>query len=659
MRALRHLSEATFARDAVILALVTLVVYLLTGDHPPLGSSTRYPEACREMAELGEWLVPQLGYVPYLEKPPLTYWLGTISQLLFGPGNLAAQAPSGLAAFVSLLATYGIGRLWKGAGFGLTAALLLLGSGMFLGMASTLTTDPILAACLACAWWGFAAWEHRSRQGPGIWGFWIAVGIGGLAKGLIAVVLPGCALALYGLLAGGWSGPLRLLRAMRPFTGLAIAVGISLPWSLWLWFHDWRMLWFFHVWIQFQGLYSKTVNHSAAWWYYGPILLAMLAPYTLIAVPVLLGEWWRTLRDRVGVALRWTAPEPVDADLRLRLLFSAIAIAPMVFLTLSTSKLGTYPLPLLPAMILLFAGALWNRPAPSWAVAMLIVKATLLLIVFMAAPLAIAGWHEADEHGVRLALGPWELTRQDEPDLNRIGWSYLPLALVAVVTLVVALVGATVLAMRRKLVPGLAVVAGAFLVIAALLLPRVDRIVKDLDSTRLISVIRHHGGDRADLPADQRDLVLIHQECVHDYELIRALGRRMIIVGCSRELGFGHFTEIHGPDVPPPKPGQPIANPYDVNGDTLPQHPWLWNLAPVVKAWNGPRRMWILCEDSFLAQLRERHLTPFVVDKAGKNFLLCDRPITGITPWHDPEDDALPEATPVAIPGSSATAPSP
>jgi len=35
----------------------------------------RYAEIAREMLALHNFIVPHLNYVPYIEKPPLLYWL--------------------------------------------------------------------------------------------------------------------------------------------------------------------------------------------------------------------------------------------------------------------------------------------------------------------------------------------------------------------------------------------------------------------------------------------------------------------------------------------------------------------------------------------------------------------------------------------------------
>ena len=58
----------------------------------------RYAEGAREMLASGDWLVPRLFGVPYLEKPPLFFWLTAASCGLVGVDELGARLVSALGA---------------------------------------------------------------------------------------------------------------------------------------------------------------------------------------------------------------------------------------------------------------------------------------------------------------------------------------------------------------------------------------------------------------------------------------------------------------------------------------------------------------------------------------------------------------------------------
>ena len=44
-----------------------------------------YAEIPREMLQIGNYIIPKLNFIPYIEKPPLFYWLVAISYKIFGP----------------------------------------------------------------------------------------------------------------------------------------------------------------------------------------------------------------------------------------------------------------------------------------------------------------------------------------------------------------------------------------------------------------------------------------------------------------------------------------------------------------------------------------------------------------------------------------------
>ena len=73
----------------------------------------RYAEIAREILLLRDSLIPHLNLFPYLEKPPLVYWLTALSFKVLGYTELAARLPSAAAALGGLLLAYGLARsLW-------------------------------------------------------------------------------------------------------------------------------------------------------------------------------------------------------------------------------------------------------------------------------------------------------------------------------------------------------------------------------------------------------------------------------------------------------------------------------------------------------------------------------------------------------------------
>src|SRR6202008_1592092 len=85
----------------------------------------RYAEIPREMLARGEWIVPYLQGEPYLDKPPLLYWLVGLSYRVFGVQDWAARLIPALAVHASILLTYFFGARMLGERAGFWGACLL------------------------------------------------------------------------------------------------------------------------------------------------------------------------------------------------------------------------------------------------------------------------------------------------------------------------------------------------------------------------------------------------------------------------------------------------------------------------------------------------------------------------------------------------------
>jgi 4-amino-4-deoxy-L-arabinose transferase-like glycosyltransferase len=115
-----------------------------------------YARVAAEMAAGGDWIVPHWRGEPFLEKPPLLFWLTAALFTLFGESEAAARALAGLPAAGCVLLVFRIGAAAAGPPTGLLAALLLSATPMFLKWGRTYTTDPLFAflslAAFGCGW---------------------------------------------------------------------------------------------------------------------------------------------------------------------------------------------------------------------------------------------------------------------------------------------------------------------------------------------------------------------------------------------------------------------------------------------------------------------------------------------------------------------------
>ena len=141
----------------------------------------QYAEIGRELFEGQRWLPLRDAYGPYLDKPPLFYWLVAASYSLFGVSDWAARLIPALAIHASVLLTYLLGRrslgeaaAFRGAvvlalapGLASVGRLLLLDGLLTLWMTLALFTasEAVRGEQLRWSWWltAAAAWHGLWR----------------------------------------------------------------------------------------------------------------------------------------------------------------------------------------------------------------------------------------------------------------------------------------------------------------------------------------------------------------------------------------------------------------------------------------------------------------------------------------------------------------
>ena len=185
-----------------------------------------YASIAREMVTGGDWVVPHVNGLPYLEKPPLYFWLTALTFQLFGPSEWATRLWSAISALGTVLLTWRIGRRLYGGPAGLMAGVVIatvVGNALYVRRAST---DQLFVFCLTLAMYGFLRDTERPDRGraPFLL-FYVGAALAVLAKGFIGVVFPVLIVGL-GLAAVrrlGW-------RELNLVRGAAVFAAIAAPW---------------------------------------------------------------------------------------------------------------------------------------------------------------------------------------------------------------------------------------------------------------------------------------------------------------------------------------------------------------------------------------------------------------------------------------------
>lgn len=327
-------------RDFWALALIFGALWWVQLGSSPLVNpdESRYAEIPREMVVSGEWVTPRLDDVVYFEKPPLVYWCVAVCLKFFGPSEWSMRITPALFALIGVLLTYLTGLHVYGRMAGLAAAVVLGTSLLYYALGRVLILDMAVSVLMTATLYCFIL---GVREPPGtrrrwlFYGLYVSAALATLTKGLIGVLLTGLVMFTWLLVFNQW-------RRLRPFylpTGALIFLAVAVPWHLLAAQRNpqWANFYFVHEhWERFT-----TTEHGRVqpWWYFAPIILAGLFPWTSFL--------WPALRERLRGG--WAArKENADAWF-----FVSWAVLIFLFFSKSQSKLVPYILPVLPPLAIL------------------------------------------------------------------------------------------------------------------------------------------------------------------------------------------------------------------------------------------------------------------------------------------------------------------
>jgi 4-amino-4-deoxy-L-arabinose transferase-like glycosyltransferase len=104
-----------------------------------------YGVITREMIKNGEWLYLTYEGQPYLNKPPLHFWLMGISSFLFGQTEFGLRFPTAAAAMGTMLIVYYFGKILYNRRTGFIAALIMATNYVFVWYSKRALLDTELA----------------------------------------------------------------------------------------------------------------------------------------------------------------------------------------------------------------------------------------------------------------------------------------------------------------------------------------------------------------------------------------------------------------------------------------------------------------------------------------------------------------------------------
>ena len=321
----------------------------------------RYAQVARDMLDRHDWITPTLAGHPWLEKPPLYYWQAMLAYSILGVSDLAARVPSAVDATLLIIAVYLFFRRFR-RGVEVDAALITASCAGIIGYARAASMDMGLAASFSIgmlAWW---AWRE-SRKRMYLAAFYVCMGLGMLAKGPVAPFLAVVTICFFAI-AVRETG---LITRTLWFPGILLFCVIALPWYVAV---QMRNPQFFREFILQHNLARFSTNlyhHPEPFWYYVPVAVLALVPWIVFIATAFVDSvrvWWAERRSGTS-----------DLQLQFRIFACCWLVVPVIFFSISRSKLPGYILPAIPAGAVLLADYLLRQfeqemPATKWLAAL-------------------------------------------------------------------------------------------------------------------------------------------------------------------------------------------------------------------------------------------------------------------------------------------------
>lgn len=357
-------------------------------------------QCAREMAKRGDWIVPTFNDDLRTDKPPLHYFFMRVSYQIFGDGAFGARFFSSVFGVLTVLITFLFARRYSNERAAYFSSFVLLVSLGFVAQFHLAVPDPYLIFFIGASLMAYFVYQSEQNR-KFLYLAYVAIGLGVLVKGPIAIVLPGMGVFFFMFYKRKLN--FKEILMLNPPLGILIILLVAGPW-------------YYLVHVETDGAWTQgffldhNVNrfnapkegHSGNFLLPSLYVIGMLLPFSLFLPQAIK----RSLKEK--------------SDL---LIFCLIALACMVvFFSISSTKLPSYTSPVFPFAAILIGSYISKLDETNrkwfW------IPVTLFLII------AIALFF-----GSKIGIQDAKEIRH----LTHLQWYFLPLPIAALIALIFAI----------------------------------------------------------------------------------------------------------------------------------------------------------------------------------------------------------------------------
>ena len=241
----------------------------------------RYVEIPREMVVTGDYVTPRLDGMKYFEKPPLFYWMQAASIKVAGINETSMRFWIVLFAIFGCLSVFYVGSKCYSRNVGVMSAGILATTLLYYCHSRIIILDLVLSILLCGSLWAFFLAFVKKNQSKIpkkylIIAMYALSALACLTKGLIGAVLPGFVVFLWMLFTNDW----KKLKEILYIPGILVFLVIFLPWHVLAAQRNHDFLYYYFVVEHFLRYTTKFHNRYQPAWFFIPIILAGLIPWT-------------------------------------------------------------------------------------------------------------------------------------------------------------------------------------------------------------------------------------------------------------------------------------------------------------------------------------------------------------------------------------------
>lgn len=301
--------EKSYTNIYIFYIVLCIIIYILGSLFIPLMEidSVQYANISREMLQNKSFLQIFDQGKDYLDKPPMLFWLSSLSMYFFGINDFAFRLPSILMAILAIYSTYKFTLLYYSNEIAILAALILASTQAMFLITHDVRTDTMLMAWVILAIWQFAIWLNNRKWHSLIIAF-SAVAFGMMTKGPIALMVPIFSFAPHMLIHRNF----KMLFRWEYLVGLIIIVILLIPMDIGLYqqfdLHPEKVMYektgtsgirFFYWTQSFGRITGESVWHeNDDFFFLFQNLLWGFSPWTLFLISGLISECTRIIRTK-------------------------------------------------------------------------------------------------------------------------------------------------------------------------------------------------------------------------------------------------------------------------------------------------------------------------------------------------------------------------